>query len=864
MGKPQLKRTLRSLESVRSEAAISSPQWLRAIVALVAVRLFARTSSDASNARALAWLDSLAPDFSDSYRSLFLGKASLGRRVRNNIDHFLNTQEGKGDDLLAWCYQYLNEQRADHAFSRTLKQGRKLSGTHLLAATQFFTDDYMVRYLVVDALKEGLATETKLENIRFFDPACGGGNFLTQALRRLVDVYGLNGAKRRKAVDTLLSTSIGGYDLDSQLAVVAKMNLSLQAIALGGSDTVVPLIFSPVGNDRFGFLRDGTNEDSAPALAAALDWWAGGQKKFIATNPPFAGRRDVDPLIRDYLKRALPSSAGDLCVAFMQRALRLLSAGDSASFVCQSSWLYLRSFTEFRKWLLSEYRIEICIELGTGAFADIGGEKTSVALVRFSAQSNSHKAKFLRLAGKSYTEKAAILFDGRFEEVQSFSVDQTDFLRSSDYGIRYHLVATQSSIRIGSHYSDFAVPMQGTSTGDNERFVQFAWACPDDANWRAVSKGGGYCKWAGLNFYKVLWGKDAEFIRKNPGAAVRNLEHMQGTDLVYSDTGSLGLNVRLMRPGQVFIASGPGIRITSGDKYAHLAFLNSKFATFQIRSLSPKLTISAGYIGRIPTENAIFHDSALVDSAKQCVELKNAYLARKVRNPEYSPSKSDLALSDHLIEKALLTDLEEELRRLETEARAEELINEHLGLTTADRELITEMVGLSPLAFSSQPEVPAEALDELLSRMLDTTCEYRSYKRPRGISKMGCEGPLEELAFHFQASPKAIMKLVSRNVRRLELSKRRYAEDRLQKNILSLLGFRSIYQFKKKSILLKNVKDRLFAECPKLDNSVLALLGYPNFEDWIEGRFNEVHRQSFFGQPLFFFDNDSLAFKPWH
>jgi hypothetical protein len=41
--------------------------------------------------------------------------------------------------------------------------------------------------------------------------------------------------------------------------------------------------------------------------------------------------------------------------------------------------------------------------------------------------------------------------------------------------------------------------MQGTSTGNNNEFVKFAWEVNGSPDWKLVSKGGGFSKWAGLN-----------------------------------------------------------------------------------------------------------------------------------------------------------------------------------------------------------------------------------------------------------------------------------------------------------------------------------------------------------------------------
>ena len=66
------------------------------------------------------------------------------------------------EDVLSWSYQYLNLFLNDNNKSNT----------------QFFTENYMIDYLL----------DNTDSNISLFDPCCGGGNILTQA----VEYYYLN------------------------------------------------------------------------------------------------------------------------------------------------------------------------------------------------------------------------------------------------------------------------------------------------------------------------------------------------------------------------------------------------------------------------------------------------------------------------------------------------------------------------------------------------------------------------------------------------------------------------------------------------------------------------------------------------
>ena len=113
------------------------------------------------------------------------------------------------------------------------------------------------------------------------------------------------------------------------------------------------------------------------------------------------------------------------------------------------------------------------------------------------------------------------------------------------------------------------------------------------------------------------------------------IDAMERTQLVYSDTGARGLNVRLLEPGQVFIASGPGIEVRQGAPLAVMAWLNSRLATCLLRAMTPKLTVAAGYIRRLPLPEAAAHDPLLVQLATEAVAAKRALLADRLGDDEH-------------------------------------------------------------------------------------------------------------------------------------------------------------------------------------------------------------------------------------
>jgi hypothetical protein len=72
----------------------------------------------------------------------------------------------KASDALGWAYQYWNTEEKDRVFEkvRTVK-GAKIAGADIVPATQLYTEDYMVKFLVQNSLGAtwmGMHPESKL------------------------------------------------------------------------------------------------------------------------------------------------------------------------------------------------------------------------------------------------------------------------------------------------------------------------------------------------------------------------------------------------------------------------------------------------------------------------------------------------------------------------------------------------------------------------------------------------------------------------------------------------------------------------------------------------------------------------------
>ena len=162
--------------------------------------------------------------------------------------------------IIGWLYQYYNTEPKDKVFA-DLKKNIKISAAAIPAATQLFTPDWIVRYMVENSLgrlwveghgkpenadwkyyleeaqqEEQVKAELeklraehknmKPEQIRFLDPCMGSGHILVYAFDVLMDIYTVCGWSERDAAKSILRHNLYGLDIDRrayQLAYFAVM-----------------------------------------------------------------------------------------------------------------------------------------------------------------------------------------------------------------------------------------------------------------------------------------------------------------------------------------------------------------------------------------------------------------------------------------------------------------------------------------------------------------------------------------------------------------------------------------------------------------------------------------------------------------
>lgn len=166
--------------------------------------------------------------------------------------------------IIGWLYQFYNTEIFDSIFDGDMSR-KKVTKDLLPAATQIFTPDWAIRYMVqnslgrlwlegnpnaelhdswkyyldeaeqepdVDAQLTKLCEEYKTikpEEIKVIDPCMGSGHILVYAFDVLMQIYTSAGWDQREAAQSILKNNLFGLDIDDRAAQLAYFAVMMKA-----------------------------------------------------------------------------------------------------------------------------------------------------------------------------------------------------------------------------------------------------------------------------------------------------------------------------------------------------------------------------------------------------------------------------------------------------------------------------------------------------------------------------------------------------------------------------------------------------------------------------------------------------------
>ena len=206
-------------------------------------------------------------------------------------ENIFNVNEEEGQvEIIGWLYQYYNDEpknRIINIYKGTVKK------EDIPAATQLFTTDWVVRYMVDNSLgrywierhpESNLAEKLAFfvtpkngeirridefvapEELKILDPCVGSGHILVYAFDVLMEIYRENGYTERDAAALIVQNNLFGLDIDNRAAQLAYFAVMMKARSYDRrflSRGIKPNVLAIKESNRMGAaVRDGLTTDA--------------------------------------------------------------------------------------------------------------------------------------------------------------------------------------------------------------------------------------------------------------------------------------------------------------------------------------------------------------------------------------------------------------------------------------------------------------------------------------------------------------------------------------------------------------------------------------------------------------------------
>ena len=175
--------------------------------------------------------------------------------MMNNTE-FITEEDYKSPELIGWLYQFYISDKKDDVFA-SFKNGKKAEAKDIPAATQIFTPNWIVKYMVQNTVgriyldnnpysdvkasmqylvdpeeptpSDAIFRFDDIHDLTCADLACGSGHILNECFDLLYQLYLEEGYSRRNAIEDIFKYNLTGVDLDTRAKQLTQFALLLKA-----------------------------------------------------------------------------------------------------------------------------------------------------------------------------------------------------------------------------------------------------------------------------------------------------------------------------------------------------------------------------------------------------------------------------------------------------------------------------------------------------------------------------------------------------------------------------------------------------------------------------------------------------------
>ena len=557
-----------------------------------------------------------------------------------------------------------------------------------------------MKYLVENEDQDPTDIISSVTELKLLDPAVGSGHIMVVGLDLLLQMYKEEGYTSKTAIREILKNNLFGLDIDSRATQLACFAVLLKAAKYDPDilkEDILPQIHALPESDEFSreeileflgtdgeqhykeladcltLLQQGKNIGSALKLSLSkearnlfLDRINDFKKntgrldihlisifiriqpfievlivmtefyESVVTNPPYMGLNNMNSSLLKYLEDNYWPSRHDLSNVFVDSNLNLLANRGFLGMINQQSWMFSKSYVDFRRDLLKNIKFHSVIHLGAHAFPEIKGEV--VQTVSFTIQKITdinNQPLFYRLVDFNSSKEKEESFLNKSPIFSSLS--QKDFISLEQNKMQYGVLKPiLELIKKKKFLKNNFETREGLSTGDNDRFIRYHFEISKNKigiKWFKHVKGGEYRKWYGNLLNVVNWENNGFEIKNNKTSEGRIRSHNYNEDFIFREGftwGSFGKDTtfRYVNEGLTFDSSGSMgfcLRDDTNGLKCVIGYLNSSITRTILEYIKGNNNAKPGHISLVPIDyDMLIKYSDLASISTDNIELAKA------------------------------------------------------------------------------------------------------------------------------------------------------------------------------------------------------------------------------------------------
>ena len=403
------------------------------------------------------------------------------------------------------------------------------------------------------------------KNIKVIDPCCGSGHILVYTFDLLYKIYESVGYNKKDIPSLILENNISGVDIDDRAGQLSILSILLKAreydnsifnkrivndinvMALSESNGIDPTVFSTdllLENDISYLINTYNNckEIGSLVLAKEMDFSNTldklennifdnilGEKlkplikqnnilskkyDIVITNPPYMNKGAMTNNLKNYVFDKFSPYKTDLFSAFVVKNSYMVKNDGYLGFMTPYVWMFISSYDELRKYILTNLCIGSLVQLEYSAF-----EEAVVPICSFVLKkSENDLGTYIRLSdykGGMNLQKEKYLEIINKKERDYYISSNKKMLSIPGNPICYWLDDNILNTFENKHVSDSTIAKSGVVTGNDNYFLKMWFEVNFDdisfdgkssqpySKYHLFQKGGAFCRWYGNNKYII-------------------------------------------------------------------------------------------------------------------------------------------------------------------------------------------------------------------------------------------------------------------------------------------------------------------------------------------------------------------------